>query len=105
MGRGPTGHDRRHAARHRAVAEELTMELRDRVVVVTGAASGIGAALADRIAQERPSALVLADIDGGGVSTVAAQLTDTHHGLAVEGVRCDVADGTQIEALVGDTTD
>ncbi|MDP3983685.1 MAG: SDR family NAD(P)-dependent oxidoreductase, partial [Acidimicrobiia bacterium] len=39
------------------------MELKDRVIVVTGAGSGIGEALARRFARESPAALVLADIN------------------------------------------
>ena len=43
------------------------------VAVVTGAASGIGRALAQQLAQ-RVSALVVVDIDGAGAATVAISL-------------------------------
>jgi NAD(P)-dependent dehydrogenase (short-subunit alcohol dehydrogenase family) len=49
------------------------MELRDRSVVITGAAGGIGRALAQRVAAERPRALVLSDLDGAGVEAVAEE--------------------------------
>jgi NAD(P)-dependent dehydrogenase (short-subunit alcohol dehydrogenase family) len=39
------------------------MELRDQVVVITGAGSGIGAAMARRFSEERPRAMVLADLN------------------------------------------
>ena len=42
------------------------MELTDRVVVVTGAARGIGRALALRFAAEGCSAVVVADLDDEG---------------------------------------
>ena len=47
------------------------MELVDRNVVITGAGSGIGAALARRFVAEAPRSLVLADINREGVNAVA----------------------------------
>ena len=69
------------------------MELRDRVAVVTGGASGIGAALCRRFAAEGARGVVVADRDGPGAERVAA----TIGGLAVA---CDVADEAQVRALV-----
>lgn len=56
------------------------MELGGRQIVITGAAGGIGRALARRFAQEGPSALVLADRDLAGAQAIAAEVG----GLAVE---------------------
>ena len=50
------------------------MELADRHVVITGAARGIGRALAFRIAAERPRALVVADLDGPAAEAVAREI-------------------------------
>jgi NAD(P)-dependent dehydrogenase (short-subunit alcohol dehydrogenase family) len=50
------------------------MELRDKIIVITGAGSGIGAALAHRFSVERPGALVLADLDLEAVNKVAATI-------------------------------
>ncbi len=50
------------------------MELNDRSVVITGAGSGIGAALARRFAAERPRSLVLADLNIDGAESVAAEV-------------------------------
>ncbi|WP_420393151.1 SDR family oxidoreductase [Acuticoccus sp.] len=47
------------------------MNLKDRIVVVTGAASGIGRALAERFAQEGARGVVCADRDEAGVTAVA----------------------------------
>src|SRR5436305_7874066 len=69
------------------------MEVTDRNVVVTGAGSGIGAALARRFAQERPRALVLADLNLENVQAVA----DEVGGVAVQ---TDVGREDDIEQLV-----
>lgn len=50
------------------------MELAGKVVVVTGAARGIGEAMARRFVRENPAGLVLADIDEEAVAAVAAEL-------------------------------
>jgi NAD(P)-dependent dehydrogenase (short-subunit alcohol dehydrogenase family) len=72
------------------------MDLHGRVAVITGAASGIGLALAERCLAEGMS-VVMADIES---DTLAAQ----SQRLAVDGapvlaVDTDVSDPTQIEAL------
>jgi NAD(P)-dependent dehydrogenase (short-subunit alcohol dehydrogenase family) len=69
------------------------VELAGRHVVITGAGSGIGRALALRFAAERPRALVLADIDLGSVEEVAREVG----GLAVH---TDVSREEDIRALV-----
>lgn len=79
------------------------MELRDRVVVVTGGGSGIGAALALRLAAESPAAIVLADLDGANAQRVAAQVTAANPDVAVEDRACDVASPDQVDRLVRDT--
>jgi len=47
------------------------MELRDKVVVVTGAASGIGKALVERFHAEGAQRIVAVDLNGDGASAVA----------------------------------
>ncbi len=53
------------------------MNLRDKVIVITGAASGIGAGLAQRFAAEQPRAIVLSDLPAqqSGLEAVAAELS------------------------------
>jgi NAD(P)-dependent dehydrogenase (short-subunit alcohol dehydrogenase family) len=71
------------------------MQLRDKHIVITGAASGIGAACARRFTAERPRGLVLADV---------AAAKDRLEGVAREtcalAVACDVAKEADIQALV-----
>jgi NAD(P)-dependent dehydrogenase (short-subunit alcohol dehydrogenase family) len=69
------------------------MKIRDKVCVVTGAASGIGKALAARFAQEGARGVVCADLNEADAKAVAA-------GIGGLGVRCDVAQEGDINALV-----
>ena len=69
------------------------MELADRNVVVTGAASGIGRAFAERAAEERPGTLMVADLNLEGAEAVAREVG----GVAV---RADVSREADIQALV-----
>jgi NAD(P)-dependent dehydrogenase (short-subunit alcohol dehydrogenase family) len=73
------------------------VDLRDKVIVITGAGSGIGAAMARRFASEGPRALVLADID----LEAAAQVAEEVGGVAV---LTDVADPGSNEDLIESTT-
>jgi NAD(P)-dependent dehydrogenase (short-subunit alcohol dehydrogenase family) len=69
------------------------MELKDKVIVITGAGGGIGRALAQRFRQEGPKGLILADIDAAAVEKTAAEV----NGLAVT---VDVANEADIVNLV-----
>jgi NAD(P)-dependent dehydrogenase (short-subunit alcohol dehydrogenase family) len=69
------------------------MEVSGRHVVVTGAASGIGAALATRFAADGARVVVCADVDAEGAAAIATR-------VGGRGERCDVAAETDIAALV-----
>ena len=53
------------------------MELKDKIIVITGAASGIGRALALRFAQEGPKHIICADLNGTGAEETAAMVGGT----------------------------
>ena len=69
------------------------MELKDRIVVVTGAASGIGRALAQRFAREGAKAVVCADRDEAGAKATAAEFGGT-------AFRVDVSKEAEIRELI-----
>ena len=71
------------------------MEIRNKVAVVTGAASGIGRAVAMRFAQDGARGVVVADLDLAGAQAVAAEI-----GAQALAVRCDVSVEADIQALV-----
>ncbi|HZS09690.1 MAG TPA: SDR family oxidoreductase [Blastocatellia bacterium] len=74
------------------------MKLQDKVVVVTGGASGIGRALCRRFAAEGPKAIVVSDLNGDGARQVAEEIG----GMAV---RTDVSSEADVINLVRQVTD
>jgi NAD(P)-dependent dehydrogenase (short-subunit alcohol dehydrogenase family) len=76
------------------------MELEGRVAVVTGGASGIGRAIARRVAAEGARGVVVADLVGPGAETVAAEIGDNASGIA-----CDVSSQEQVDRLLDHAED
>jgi NAD(P)-dependent dehydrogenase (short-subunit alcohol dehydrogenase family) len=75
-------------------------EFQDKVAVVTGAASGIGFALADRFAREGMK-VVLADVEADALARAEAELRG--RGATVLAVRTDVRQASEVEALAEKT--
>ena len=73
-------------------------ELAGKVAVVTGAASGIGRAVAQRFADDGMR-VVVADIEADALDAAVAELTAG--GAEAVGVICDVRHETEIQALAG----
>ena len=71
-------------------------ELRGKVAVVTGGASGIGLGLAKRFCSEG-MAVAVADVDEAGLGEAAEDLRGT--GASVLEVPTDVSDAQQVEEL------
>ncbi|MGH0030706.1 MAG: SDR family NAD(P)-dependent oxidoreductase [Myxococcota bacterium] len=75
----------------------MSRRFEDKVVLVTGAASGIGLAAARRFASEGAS-LVLGDVDEEGLAAAGKEIETG--GGRVATLATDVADRAQVEALV-----
>ena len=71
------------------------MDVQDKIVVVTGGADGIGAALCRRFAQDGAAKVIVVDRNGEGATAIASEING-------EAVTVDVSDGAAIGALVAD---
>ena len=69
------------------------MRLKDKIVVVTGGASGIGRALAWRFTSEGARHVVVVDIDADGARQVAAEVGGT-------ATPADVTQGGEVARVV-----
>lgn len=69
------------------------MKLNNRIAVITGGASGIGAALARRFHAEGAKGIAIADVQPGPLAAVAAE-------IGALAVPCDVAREADVQALV-----
>ncbi len=78
------------------LAMEHLQDFAGRTAVITGGASGIGYAVADRLGQEGAN-LVIADIEDEALDRATERLGNA--GYPVEPVRTDVTDRAQITAL------
>jgi len=73
------------------------MEMKGKVIVVTGGASGIGAALVRRFAREGATGVVVADMNADAAQAVANEV----NGLAI---RTDVSNEANVRSLIAQAT-
>jgi NAD(P)-dependent dehydrogenase (short-subunit alcohol dehydrogenase family) len=71
------------------------MRVTGKNIVITGAASGIGAALARRFAAEGAASIVLADLNEDAAAAVAGELA-----CCTLALRTDVSDEAQVKAMI-----
>ena len=76
------------------------MKLKDKVCIVTGAASGIGRAIAEKYASEGAK-VAIADLNLEGAQATAKEITALHKGHAI-GVAMDVTNEDQVNAGVAE---
>jgi NAD(P)-dependent dehydrogenase (short-subunit alcohol dehydrogenase family) len=81
----------------RAACIFLAMQIQDKVIIVTGGANGIGAALCRKFAAEKAKAVIVSDIDATGAERLAAEI----HGTAIP---ANVASEADVQKLVAETT-
>ncbi|HET9838504.1 MAG TPA: SDR family oxidoreductase, partial [Candidatus Angelobacter sp.] len=74
------------------------MQIQGRVIIVTGGANGIGAALCRRFARESAKAIIVADIDAQHAKAIAQEV----NGVAAH---ADVSNEADIQTLVAMATD
>jgi NAD(P)-dependent dehydrogenase (short-subunit alcohol dehydrogenase family) len=85
-----------HVAGHDPVVTTAMMSPSSRTAVVTGAASGIGLAMAEHFASSGMN-VVMADVEASALEAAAERIRSTGaHALAVP---TDVSDGEQVDAL------
>lgn len=75
------------------------MSLSKKTAIVTGAAGGIGLAIADRLLRDGAN-VVLADLDEGGLASACAQLGKNADPAHIASSRCDVASETDVVRAV-----
>ena len=76
------------------------MQIEGAVVAITGGGSGIGAAMAERVAADGAGAVVVVDVDEAGAADVRERIADVGVDADVWHARCDVSDERQLQDLL-----
>ena len=76
------------------------MQIKDKVVVVTGGASGIGKSISERFAREGARAVIVSDINRAGVDATVADIAEL---TQARGIVANVGKEEEVTALVDAT--
>ncbi|MGH7047630.1 MAG: 3-oxoacyl-ACP reductase FabG [Stellaceae bacterium] len=78
----------------------MTQRSTGRVALITGGARGIGAATADRLAEDG-AAIAICDLDGAAAAATAAEIAE-RHAVAALGLAADVGIAAEVERMVAE---
>ncbi|MEV8020132.1 SDR family oxidoreductase [Streptomyces sp. NPDC086554] len=76
------------------------MEINGRVAIVTGAAGGIGAAIAQRLLEHGARGVLLTDLDADRLAVTVKRLAGAHGAERVSGDAADAASTADLERLI-----
>ncbi|GAG75935.1 unnamed protein product, partial [marine sediment metagenome] len=80
-------------------AKTVESFLKEKNVLITGAAGSIGSELSRQIAKFKPSLLLLLDQDETGIFNISEELKDKFPYLKIKALICDIRDETKINQL------
>ncbi|MSU54453.1 MAG: polysaccharide biosynthesis protein [Candidatus Staskawiczbacteria bacterium] len=84
--------------------KEIGHFIKDKVVLVTGAAGSIGSELSRQVSKFKPSLLILLDQDETGIFTIAKELQNSFSVLKIQSLVVDVTDKEKISTLFTEFT-
>jgi FlaA1/EpsC-like NDP-sugar epimerase len=73
--------------------------IKDKSVLITGAAGSIGSELSRQVARLKPSALLLLDQDETGIFNISKELEEKYHNLKIHRIVADVTDKGKISKI------
>ncbi len=80
--------------------KQIESFVKDKVVLITGAAGSIGSELSRQIAKFKPSTLILLDQDETGIFNISKELDNNFSGLKMERIVADVTDKEKINKIL-----